>query len=124
MTMKGHILILVGSLAVSLALAGCSPNALTGQAAGTRAFDSAEPEIKALWGAVVSGLKTNDYVGPQAALWDLRAATNLTAQQRAAVDHTLKTVSSQMFNAASRGDPKALKAMEDLRQIRTEGRTR
>src|SRR4029453_5776290 len=110
LTVKRHVFIFSGSLAVSLALASCSNKGSTDQAARTKVFGSAETATKTIWDAAVSALKTNDAVGSQLALFDLRAQTNLTTEQMRIVDDTLKAVSTRMFEAASRGDTNALEA--------------
>ena len=124
LNMKRHVFIFSGSLAVSLALASCSNKGSTERAVRTKVFDSAEPATKAIWDAAVSALKTNDPVGSQLALFDLRGRTNLTTEQMRIVDDTLKAVSARMFDAASRGDTNALEAMEELSRARAMKRMR
>ena len=112
------------SLAVSLVLASCGNKGSTEHAVRTKVFDSAEPATKAIWDAAISALKTNDSVGSQLALFDLRARTDLTAEQMSIVDDTLKAVSARMFDAAARGDTNALEAMEELGRARAMKRMR
>ncbi len=116
--------VIAGGIAVSLALAGCGRKGSTSAAVRTKAFVSASPEIKAIWEAAVSGLKTNDYVGSQLALFDLRTQTNLTTEQMTLVEDTLKAASGRMFDAAARGDTNALEAMKALRESSAIGRMR
>jgi hypothetical protein len=109
---------------VTLALAACGRKGSTSEAARTRAFVSASPEIKVNWEGAVSALKTNDYVGSQLALFNLRAQTNLTTEQMTLVEDTLKAASGRMFDAAARGDTNALEAMRELHELRAIGRMR
>ena len=111
--------LLPATIAGLLVLAGCGHKPSVEGALQTKAFDSASPELKQAWGAVISGLHTNDFnVGAQIALWDLRQQPALTAEQRDIVEQMLKTLSGLMFEAAGRGDPAALKAMKDVRERR------
>jgi len=113
--------LLSASLAGALALVGCGRKASVEQALQTKAFDSAPPEIKRAWEAVVSGLHSNGFhVSSQIALWDLRNQSELTDQQKAVVEATLKTLSGRMYDAASRADPAALKAYKDVREGRSD----
>ncbi len=106
--------------------AGCARQGIADQALRSKAFEAAEPPLKELWLTAVSAIQTNDYVGPQLILFNLRARTNLTAEQRTIVEQTLKTVSGRMFDAAGRGDAKALEAMKTLNEARGQsgGRSR
>lgn len=113
--------LLIARLVGAFLLGGCGRKASLEPALQTKAFDSAPPEIKQAWGAVVSGLQTNDFgVSSQIVLWDLRREPALTDQQKAVVEETLTTLSSRMFEAAGRGDPAALKAMKQVRERRTD----
>src|SRR5262245_26181304 len=113
--MRQHALLLA-IIVGPLMLVGCGKPSVDA-ALQTKAFDSAPPEIKQAWGAVISGLQTNDFnVGAQIVLWDLRQQPALTAEQQGIVEQTLKTLSGRMFDAAGRGDPAALKAMKDVRE--------
>jgi uncharacterized lipoprotein YajG len=122
--MRPRILIVLGLLAAAFVLDGCARPPSAEQALRSRAFDSAEPPLKELWLTAVSALQTNDYVGPQLILFNLRARPDLTPEQRSVVEQTLKTVSGRMFDAAGRGDARALAAMKELNQARSQGGTR
>jgi hypothetical protein len=115
---------LVGLLAAAFLLAACARQPFAEQALRSKAFDSAEPALKELWLTAVSALQTNDYVGPQLILFNLRARPDLTPEQRSVAEQTLKTVSGRMFEAAGRGDAKALAAMKELNEARSQAGTR
>jgi hypothetical protein len=59
-------------VALLVAGSGCGKSKMTLGATQTKAFDSAQPGVKARWAAAVSALTTNDYAGSQIALYDLR----------------------------------------------------
>ena len=108
----------IAAILGALALGSCSRKATVERALQTRVFDSAPSEIKLTWETVVSALHTNDMVDSQIGMWKLLRQPELTAEQKALVEETLKTVSTRMFDAASRGEPAALKALREVRMGR------
>ena len=112
----------MAALLGALVPAGCGRGtAPVAHALRTKAFDSAPPEIKEKWGAVISDLHRNGFnTKAQIALWDLRQAEALTSDQKRVVEETLKTLASRMYDAAGRGEPAALKALKDVRERRSD----
>ncbi len=110
------LLILGLVAAVGLALAGCAKTPSSVAAKYQKAFDSAPPDIKANWAATVGAVNSNDYA---VAFWDLRQLRlqpNLSREQSQGVDALETLVNNQMYDAASKGDPKAQEAIANLRK--------
>lgn len=97
-------------------LAGCGPKP-GGESIATNvhSFDNTPNAVKQRWSAVLEAAKTNDYVGAQNLLYGL-SLRELTDEQRQAVSKTLAEVYQRMSTAAEKGDPAALKALEELRR--------
>ncbi|MEK7683871.1 MAG: hypothetical protein AAB466_00450 [Verrucomicrobiota bacterium] len=66
----------------------------------------------------VSAIKTNDYVSGVVMLQTLRAEPSLNADQLAVVQDTMGKIQSQLAERAERGDPYAIRVMEQLRRRR------
>lgn len=66
----------------------------------------------------VSAIKTNDYASGVVMLQTLRAEPSLNADQLAVVQETMAKIQSQLAERAERGDPYAIRVMEQLRQTR------
>jgi hypothetical protein len=104
---------------IASALAGCGKSANTAASKGSKAFDSASPQIKAEWDNASAAAKSHDYATALAGLSQMATDTNLTAKQLQAVRDTAHAVSDEMYAALNKGDENAKKAIEDLRQMRS-----
>ena len=91
---------------------GCSKNS---SCVRSTAFENAPAATKELWGQAVAAAQTNDYAGAAVRMMSLRKE-QLTPEQAAALESALKTVTEAMYQAADRGDPAALKAVEELKR--------
>ncbi len=80
----------------------------------SNAFQSASPELKTMWATAYAAAKTNGYVLAYSTLQNLRNQTNLDAQQIQAVDELIGVVGTRMFDAANKGNPEAVKALQEV----------
>ena len=105
----------VGLIALAAVIAGCGQKkqALPAQ---TSAFDSASPEIQAQWRKASSAAQTNGYEIAVLTLREMQARSDLTGEQRAAVDNLSTSVNDRLSEAAEKGDANAKQALEDIRQ--------
>ena len=94
-------------------VASCSksPSSIGGK---STVFDSAPAAVKESWTRAVACAQTNDYAGATILMLGLRKQ-ELTPEQSAAVEASLKTVTEAMYEAADRGDLAAKKAIEELK---------
>ena len=109
--MKHPFVLLVALAALA---AGCSksPSSIGGK---SKVFDSASAAVRESWTQAVACAKTNDYAGATVLMMGLRKE-ELTPEQLATVDASLKTLTEAMYEAAGRGDPAAQKAIEELKK--------
>ena len=100
-----------------LLLVGCSKKQGVGELtdADTKAFDSAPADVKQTWTTALEASKSNDYVGAQTLLYGL-LAQNLSPDQKQAVTKASTLVNQRLYDGVEKGDPAALKAMEDMRR--------
>jgi hypothetical protein len=105
-----HLVILLTVLAALVASCSRSPSSIGGK---SKAFDSAPAAVKESWTQAVACAQTNDYAAATILMKELRKQ-ELTPEQSAAVEASLKTVMEAMYEAAERGDPAAKKAIEEL----------
>jgi hypothetical protein len=96
--------------------AGCGKRDASANVEKSTVFQSAPPESKAMWDAAVSASKTNDYASAYLILRKLAAQPDLNAEQKQAAVDMSTAVNTRMTEAAGKGDPQALKAMQDVRQ--------
>jgi hypothetical protein len=102
---------------VAVVASGCSKSAATVGSGNARLFASADASVKADWNAAMSAFKTNGYAAAIVALGRLSEHKNLSAEQFAAVKQTAAAISDQMWTAANKGDPDAVRAISELRKI-------
>lgn len=110
------------SLALALfslaAFIGCS-NTGSGSMAGFEStFKSASPELKSKAELVVTAYKTNGYFLAFTTLGEMRTTPSLPAKQEAAIADMMAFVRTQMTEQAAKGNAEALKAQEELGQMR------
>jgi len=103
-------------LALGLALIGCGKSASSKMAAGAKAFETASPALKDDWSKILAAANSHDYTTAILTCRKLQAFTELTPEQRAAVNDTMTAVNNQFTAAVAKGDADALKALQDLRQ--------
>src|SRR5262245_25861407 len=65
----------------------------------------------------VTAMKTNGYVEAFATLRSIQAAPNLTLDQYSAIANARLAVEKELAERAVRGDPAAMKAIENIRRI-------
>jgi hypothetical protein len=97
-------------------ITGCGhkvPNAIS--SSDKQAFDSAPPEIKQVWLNGLEAANTNDYVTAQNLFYSLMDQ-DLSPAQKQAVANGTTIVMNRLYSGVEKGDPAALKAMEELRR--------
>jgi hypothetical protein len=99
-----------------LALSACNKSAAPAPGQQAQAFQSATPQNQADWGLALEASKTNDFVVAMLTLRKLQGQADLTPEQRAAVKDRMTEVNDQMAAAVQKGDPDAIKAMEEIRR--------
>ena len=82
---------------------------------GAKVFASANPEIKTAWEKCQTAAKAKDYAAALSALQQLKTQPGLTPDQVKAIEQTATAVSDQMYEAANKGDAKAVEAINQLR---------
>ena len=76
-----------------------------------------DAEVKQVVGQAVSAMRTNAYVEAAALLQVLKTQPNLTPEQRIAVQDASVAVLARVAEAADRGDPAAIKAVEAIKRM-------
>ena len=107
-----HQFVLWVALVTLVASCSKSPSSVGGQ---SKLFDSAPAAVRESWTQAVACVQTDDYAGATILMLGLRKQ-ELTPDQSAAVEASLKTVTEAMYEAAARGDPAAKKAIEELKR--------
>jgi hypothetical protein len=124
---------------IAVFLAGCSKNETRSSvmelektfqldkpkpAAAQPAPQSSDPSVPIQGGRVeqavsyaVTAMKTNGYVEAFATLRSIQAAPNLTLDQYSAIANARLAVEKELAERAVRGDPAAMKAIENIRRI-------
>jgi hypothetical protein len=110
--------VLLFGLPLLWGFAGCSRKPEDIATRQARTFQSASAETKALWETAVSATRSNDYFTTLVTLRKVRMQADLSAEQLAAVDETLRAVSEKMNTAANNGDAEAKRAIEELKKSR------
>lgn len=89
------------------------------------AFDSASPELKEKWKAASDAASKNDYSGTAANLIPiLGKSSQLSPEQKAAVDQAWMELGNKAFAAANKGDEKATKVVLEMRDSKFGGSRR
>ena len=73
--------------------------------------------VQSLSKLIMEFMKADDYVGATLTLRTLYVQTNLTPEQKKAIEDAQKAVSDKMYDAANKGDAKAKGALEELRKV-------
>ncbi len=110
------------SLLLGFTTAGCKKS---GRAAAVdvKAFDSAPAEVKDAWSTALKAAEANDYATAYITLGQMRMQLGLNGEQARAIAAESTLVHARMDEAAQKGDPSALKAIQDIRAAsRTRGR--
>ena len=102
---------------INFALIGCSKSGVATATSNTKLFQSADADTKAKWDKAMEFMKADDYVGATLTLRTLYVQTNLTPEQKKAIEDAQKAVSDKMYDAANKGDAKAKGALEELRKV-------
>src|SRR3954463_3581651 len=113
--MRALIRLLLFSLVCTGLLPGCSKKDQAKAANQAKAFDAAAPGLKAEWDKILAGAAADDYATAISTCRKLQARTDLSEEQRTAVNDTMTVVNDKMTTAAEKGDAKARRAIEDLR---------
>ena len=111
-------LIIVCLAAITMLATGCSKHAKGGasEQEQAKALESASPRIQADWKLAVEAAQTNDYATAFLTLRKLQGQTDLTPEQRTAVDGKMTQVNDAMLAAVQKGDPEAKKAFDEIRR--------
>jgi hypothetical protein len=80
-----------------------------------QAFDSAPAEVKQVWIRGLEAVNTNDYATAQNLFYSL-LSQDLSPAQRQAVTKETSIVMDRVYSGVERGDPAALKTMEEMRR--------
>ncbi len=80
-----------------------------------KVFDSAPAELKQTWEIALEASRTNDYAGAQTFFYGM-LNQELSPAQREAVSKASTEVQQRLYDGVEKGDPVALKAMQDMRQ--------
>lgn len=80
-----------------------------------QAFDSAPPELKQTWMTALEASRTNDFAGAQTLLYGL-LNQNLSPEQKQAVTKESTSINNRLYDGVAKGDPVALKALEDMKR--------
>jgi hypothetical protein len=102
------------ALVLSLFFAGCSKPAIPKVPADTKAFESANPKIKADWEKAISAAAANDYATAILTCHKLQTQSELTLQQRTAVIDTVTAENNQLLEGLKKGDQNAIHANEQI----------
>jgi hypothetical protein len=109
-------------LFLGLAVAGCKKSSQAA-AVDAKAFDSASAELKEAWSTALKAAEANDYATAYITLAQMRTQPGLSGEQGRAIASESTIVHARMDEAAQKGDPNALKAIQDIRAAsRTRGR--
>jgi acyl-CoA reductase-like NAD-dependent aldehyde dehydrogenase len=107
---------LAGSLlVVSLALAGCGDGDVDTSKLED-SFSSSQPARKSAVDNVVSAIKSEDYAKASAALGRLAASTNLTAEQKKAIQDLASQLREKITQTAKEAAKDGGKAIEDMQK--------
>lgn len=100
-------------------VAGCGKQQSSATIGGKedQAFATAPADIKSAWDKGRAAMGSNDFIGATLIMQKLRTQTGLNSDQRAAIDQAMIAVSDAMYDAANRGDAKALDAINKLRDL-------
>jgi len=79
-------------------------------------FDSAPQEIKDAWSSALSAAETNGYAAAYLTLGQMRAQPGLSEEQRQVIANESTLVHTKMTEAAQKGDPAALQAIQEIRE--------
>jgi hypothetical protein len=110
-------------LAVALLAVGCGSGeqSISGEdaaAAAQKAFASANTQIKGSIEKAVTAYRANDFVGAIVLLQSVQDTPNLTAEQTKAGEDLAGAVYEKLAALSEKGDPKALQARQQLRNMR------
>lgn len=101
-------------LGISLLFA-CRPRESGISPADQKLFATAPPEIKQKWDQALQADQTNDYVKVQVILVQLAVQPGVSAPQKQAIASARQASANRMLQAFNRGDPVAIRAMEEIR---------
>jgi DNA-binding SARP family transcriptional activator len=102
------------ALMLSLFFVGCSKPAIPKVPTDTKAFESADPKIKANWEKAISAAAANDYATAILTCRQLQTESELTPQQRTAVIDTITAENNQLLDGLKKGDQNAIHANEQI----------
>jgi hypothetical protein len=109
-------------LFLGFAATGCKKPTQT-TAVDTHVFDTAASELKEAWSTALSADQTNDYATAYLTLRQMQGQPVLNAAQIRAIAAQSTLVHARMNDAAQKGDPNALRAIQDIRAAqRSRGR--
>lgn len=83
-------------------------------------FAAAQPALKQAWEMATASSQKNDYLGATTNLMLLQGQESaLSAEQVKAVEDLWAAMGNRIFAAAEKGDAEAVKAMQEIRKVRT-----
>jgi hypothetical protein len=99
-----------------VATGGCTKKPAAHPTPTPETFAAASPKLKADWESVCAAAAVTNYVTVILTGRRMQGAVDLTSEQQTAVNEILTDFSEQMTAAAQKGDPAALKAIEEIRK--------
>jgi hypothetical protein len=96
---------------------GCSKKSTGSVAIHSKAFDSAQPDVKQLWDQAVAADAAHNYSDTVTALKALRTKP-LNDEQMVALDKETTDFKTRLFDAAGKNDPAAVQAVQLMRSQR------
>ena len=112
---------LAGLAGLILLLAGCGPNTTKLNSGDMKAFDNAPADVKQIWDKALAAEEAKDYVTVQDSL-DSLGKMALTDPQREAANTKLFAFQQKLWQAAEKGDPAAVKAVQEINKRNTRAR--
>jgi hypothetical protein len=106
----------VAAAILVLLVPGCGKSPAPVAEVHLRAFDSADPMLKTNFVRALDLMRSKDYVGARFILVTLQGQPNLSEAQAQALEQAQAALADQLYDAARRRDPAAIKAVEQFRQ--------
>lgn len=116
-----YVPFLAGLAGLILLLAGCGSKASKLDSGDVKAFDNAPANIKQIWDKALAAEQAKDYATAHDSL-DSLAKMELTDSQKQAANTRLFAFQEKLWQAAEKGDPAAVKAVQEINKRNTRAR--
>lgn len=104
-----------------LLLAGCGSKGPKPNSGDMKAFDNAPANVKQIWDKALAAEQDKDYATVQESL-DSLGKMELTDSQKQAANARLFAFQQKLWQAAEKGDPMAVKAVQEINKRNTRAR--